>query len=820
MDDGVSRLRLLLAVAVAVISCNRNVSQAFVTVPSPSLSRISTSRTSDSSFWAHPATKGDLDIVISKPPTTIPIADGKSFMDDLVDRVQRNDTSPVTFIGYITTKRSLSKHLVFLDFCTEAGRRNGGDGDNNTYDTTCQALLRREQYAGSHYAGYQKCLHKGTKLVVVGHAAPTGNPGNAVLSVQSIERLLGVPRQVQHLECILREAQSGGLPLDQVSRACEVDEDQLKDLLLKAEMTTAQQRRQSQEKGGLFTSQTKKSPAKPLRDLAKQILNDLNDDPSYPTALVEDRHMVKQEDVYAVREAPLHWQQVPAGVLPTPVANDTAETSSGKVIFERLMDYHAQLSANVGSDSNRQLPHLVSVEGWIQNRRRFQNDITVVVLVEEPTDGDIDGQAIGTRNMDSCDTMRLECILHPSSVSIPVAAVYRNLMAVGGKISVQGNLVYSPELGKMALWATSIRIVHMSSQPAAIHQLLHQLRTGDVAMEEGAKALQLSHPEIEKLTLMSATELKWKANQLAATLQESNQQFSKRLPREILDAMEKYNFISEKYPVTAIHVERSHQEQPNQASAVSSLPVKTIRMPESRWETKKRPQIEWMTQQVQRVLLSHPDFGKRRLRILDIGGGKGLLAHHLARYIDNVQIHVVDICEGAVANGLRKAERTAKTSKSNQSDVKFHMADASSGPDLAGVEADVVVALHACGHLTDVALAHAVQRRAGFVIAPCCFNSNRQLTLPTRSGDKLLVHEWHGVPEHDWAMLKTVAEIQGDIATASKGMNILCGLRAQTVAQKLDERGRAEQQGCVVDILAFPIEFSTRNLVMVGQVPS
>lgn len=806
----------------------------------------------------------------SPPPLNLTTTDTAttttfSFMDGLVDRVRRNDTGPVTFVGYVTAKRSLSKNFIFLDLCTE-GRLGMVDGDFPP-DISCQALLRKEHYIGLYFDWYVKCaLHKGTKLRLIGRAVPTRNPGNAVLSVQSINGLLGVPRQAQHLEGILREislddGRGRTLPLCQVAKACNLDEDYLRDRIVQAERIETVQKQQHQqqqnnENGGSINKRqktmkkTKNTIIKPFRDLAKHILNDLDDDPFYPTSLVDDRLVTKRggENGYGLPPPPLQWKDVPSTVLSATTTTTTAPVlpNEGTVIsgvdgtctVQTILGYYYDGMDEELCCRSCSTSRFVSVEGWIQNRRRFQNDITVVVLVDAGSDDAKNtsaGEDYGDRIADISDnasgsgrsnTVRLECVLHPEAITQNVAAVYRTLVAVGGKISIFGYLIPNIELNKVTVWATAIRLIQSSDQPVAIYHLLDVVRSGDVGLEEAAEALLLPHSEMEELVAvgLSPTEQKWKANQLSETLQRNSRHPTRKgLAPEQMEMVEKYGSILRQYPVRRCRVDRSTQRRSNRTASSLAVVSTMSGMPAaSRWETKKRPQIEWMIQQIQRVLMSHPDFGKRTLQILDIGGGKGLLANNLARSIDNVHIQVVDVCEGAVANGRKKAERTVRASNSNQSVINFQRADASSASDLEGVEADVVVALHACGHLTDVALAHAVQRRAGFVISPCCFKSNRHLTLPTQPGWTSLVHEWHGIPENDWAMLKTVAEIQGDIATSSIGMKIICGLRAASVEQKLDTNGTMKQRegGGKVEILAFPIEYSTRNLVLVGQAPS
>lgn len=48
----------------------------------------------------------------------------------------------------------------------------------------------------------------------------------------------------------------------------------------------------------------------------------------------------------------------------------------------------------------------------------------------------------------------------------------------------------------------------------------------------------------------------------------------------------------------------------------------------------------------------------------------------------------------------------------------------------AGEGVDLVVALHACGSLSDVAMAQAVRHQAGFLVCPCCYLANQNLQVP------------------------------------------------------------------------------------------
>mmetsp|Transcript_56047 Transcript_56047/g.135666 ORF Transcript_56047/g.135666 Transcript_56047/m.135666 type:complete len:287 (-) Transcript_56047:4305-5165(-) len=284
--------------------------------------------------------------------------------------------------------------------------------------------------------------------------------------------------------------------------------------------------------------------------------------------------------------------------------------------------------------------------------------------------------------------------------------------------------------------------------------------------------------------------------------------------------------MTEKYPIQTFEGPSSVSIRPWSSGHADSMTrsrsmqsTKNIRMPVSSWETKKMPQIIWMTEVIEDALKSHPEYGKRKLRILDIGGGKGLLANHLVGTLDNIHVHVVDICQGAVTNGLKKANRNTRLMLSSskatdlseehpvKSTIAFQWADASHPDELNGIDADLVCALHACGHLTDVALVHAINRNASFVIAPCCFKSNRHLLLPSTHTQQE-VHEWLDISPLDWSVLKSVAEIQGDRPAAKKGMHSVLAVRAERVVASRQLK---------VNILSFPVQYSTRNFVMVGK---
>ncbi|KAG7350586.1 methyltransferase domain containing protein [Nitzschia inconspicua] len=540
-----------------------------------------------------------------------------------------------------------------------------------------------------------------------------------------------------------------------------------------------------------------------MRDLAKQILNDnLKDDLSFPLVWIDER---SRDNSFAVPEAPHYWQTPPKTLL-TPVKTESDFKSASTVSVLDILHQNTPCTTGVGT---------IRVQACVQNRRRFKGNITVLVVEEDDTYVSPDRGIQPTKH-----NQRLECILHPSILKSSLDTVtYRNVAAVGSIVSLCGDLIYQQKDDPLtmgpSMWIREMKVVRAACQPSTIYTLIQMMKTGKVDLEEGADALCIPHSEITAIvTNMTKTEQQWKANQLALSLQSNKGSPEYTLSQQQRHVVRKYCHLLRKYPV----VDVPQIDQP--ASLPSELDVLMDDKPTSRWETRKRPQIEWMCREISAVIEQHPDYGKRTLSILDIGGGKGNLAYHLSRTIDNIEITVVDIGAGAIKNGLKKGLRISRGKiKPPLSMVNFQFADASTSM-LDGIEADVIISLHVCGHLTDVALFHAFHRNISFVIVPCCFKSNSHLKIPVdlSSGKGRPVNEWLEIPAEDWSQLKSIAEIQGNISVSNLGMRLICGIRANTIQRKLQAKRSVHcgDYASFLRISSFPVQYSTRNLAMIG----
>jgi hypothetical protein len=188
------------------------------------------------------------------------------------------------------------------------------------------------------------------------------------------------------------------------------------------------------------------------------------------------------------------------------------------------------------------------------------------------------------------------------------------------------------------------------------------------------------------------------------------------------------------------------------------------------------------------------------------------LASRLVERRCPVKILVLDVAEGAIKNGRLRTER-----KELSHIVEYAVADASTADLGATGGVDLVVALHACGALTDVALGHAINHEASYAICPCCFCSNPHLPVPSKTleGENheqqlLPVEEWLNIDPHRYQGIKNLAEIQGDIELANRAIHTICALRSATV----DRRSTLPFD---ISVKMFPVAFSTRNFCLVGR---
>lgn len=140
--------------------------------------------------------------------------------------------------------------------------------------------------------------------------------------------------------------------------------------------------------------------------------------------------------------------------------------------------------------------------------------------------------------------------------------------------------------------------------------------------------------------------------------------------------------------------------------------------------SKKHPQIAWMRKR----LLGFPNQPIRH--IVDVGGGRGDLAIELALGLGpHTKVTVVDMNETSLIAGKQFAQQCGVEER-----INWICKDFSLFAENGGIEepVDAVVALHACGDLSDMALDYAVKQKAAFLICPCCYSKMTHQNAATK----------------------------------------------------------------------------------------
>jgi hypothetical protein len=110
---------------------------------------------------------------------------------------------------------------------------------------------------------------------------------------------------------------------------------------------------------------------------------------------------------------------------------------------------------------------------------------------------------------------------------------------------------------------------------------------------------------------------------------------------------------------------------------------------------------------------------RRRLRggrVIDAGGGHGLLAH-LMLLLDDTSPQALVVDPGSPPTATRVQEAISRQWPRLADRVSFVAATIDEFPIESG---DVIVSCHACGALTDRVLARAAGARARVAVLPCC----------------------------------------------------------------------------------------------------
>ena len=339
-----------------------------------------------------------------------------------------------------------------------------------------------------------------------------------------------------------------------------------------------------------------------------------------------------------------------------------------------------------------------------------------------------------------------------------------------------------------------MRLVRASSRPRAVLRAIELCAVGDhVDAAEVATALGAS--SVSELAALNATARRWRAVELSRALQRRSA--NARLgalddaSRAALDALAP---LRARFPA-----EDAFETAGGSTDERAGLGRLKDGRGGSWWETAKRPQLEWLAAAAERLVVARGARGVQR--VVDIGGGKGNLANVIAARLgaEAATVRVVDVADSALERGRARAAR------GRLANIEYACADASDARALKGDGApDVVVALHACGPLSDVAARHAAIHGASLAMVSCCYMKHREMK-PLAGG--MTAAEWLDVPAPMHEAVLRAAELQGDADVADVAMHSLAALRAAAVERDWP-RGRDKPR---LRVVRFPAAWSARN---------
>ena len=365
---------------------------------------------------------------------------------DLYSLLQSEDSSTVVVLeGFVTKRRALGSSLVFLDVTPWAALRVAEESADPTSNqrqvisveelagiAPVQAILRREFWdekkSGGSFDVYHKTLQPGTNVRVTGTAGPSRIAGEAMVFVSQAKYQLANANP-QHLRNVLQFARDGLLDFEEVCSALpSVDrEDFLENVL--------------------------RSSGQTCGELASAFLSRFP-----PKRLLNPSHLMGATNSQKIALLP---PTPPEYVNPPPCVKWSDLDLEDK--NEEILSVAATLERTMrGKKSPTNEPEMVpcTISGWVQNRRRYSDNVTVLELVDsfsslasssevDASDQDQDEALVNdaARNSRLKDLWkgRIYSVLHPDFLENlqngDQAEIYGNILCSGARVALQGCLM-------------------------------------------------------------------------------------------------------------------------------------------------------------------------------------------------------------------------------------------------------------------------------------------------------------------------------------------------------------------------------------------
>ena len=265
---------------------------------------------------------------------------------------------------------------------------------------------------------------------------------------------------------------------------------------------------------------------------------------------------------------------------------------------------------------------------------------------------------------------------------------------------------------------------------------------------------------------------------------------------------------------------------------------------------RKQPQIRWLV----RKLATLGEFS----HVLDIGGGRGDLAVLIARTFPHAMVTVVDANLSSLRQGKVFAKKCGEevyrrirfvcarfvadfsfdgahilsdldvedplvSPEAAVRDVKCSSSVDESNSEVLSPRIDAVVALHACGGLSDLALHYAATHQCKFLVCPCCYLKT-PFCLPTSAAAPLVPLAVETAPSQqaytERLALLRLAE-SDNRACSLRASHIINSQRLSCLHSILRNTGHSDvdvqevrRPDWTVELSEFSKDYSLRNLVL------
>lgn len=452
----------------------------------------------------------------------------------------------------------------------------------------------------------------------------------------------------------------------------------------------------------------------------------------------------------------------------------------------------------------------VICEGCVVHRRRGPQGLMFIDLELPHSDKDF-GDAAGAKR-------KVQLVIDSES-DVRARGV---LLFAGVTVSATGHAACD-RLGSLSIYPTCLRILRQVPEPAAIARTL-DAASSTLSPEEVSEALSCDTETLRDLLQLHEQARATGGEPLRRALvaharamrglppKKEGRQRAQHLKRSDLEVLEAAEESSRQLRYQEAPAEATLSAPANDAEELFALhlpvPPETAsaRGPRSRGEYlhgKKGPQIVWFLNRLRRVsgTFSH---------ILDVGGGRGDLGRSIAAAFPEVWVTVLDSNAVSLNDGAAHARELGLT---NIEFICGSVVDASTLLAHAPL-VDFVVALHACGGLSDAALSFAAERAVPFLICPCCYSKHIDLV----PGDGWLC--FPAPPCASGASHK--AEEREVLCRLAEGTSREVAVRSARVINSRRLWASSRKFGSEALCLSFsffPEALSLRNLVLEGQRP-